>query len=49
MTKQQVYKKYARYLGKMNKLDRSFSKFILTLGYPTKNQQGNEAYAKLNR
>ena len=49
MTKQQVYKKHARYLGKMNKRDRSLSKFILTIGFPTKNQQGNPTYAKLNK
>jgi hypothetical protein len=48
MTKQQIYKKNARYLGKMNKKDRSFSKFILTVGFLTKNQQGNSIYAKLN-
>jgi hypothetical protein len=48
MTKQQVYKKNARYLGKMNAKDRSFSKFLLSLGFLTKNQQGNPTYTKLN-
>lgn len=49
MTKQQIYKKYARYLGKMNDRDRKFSKFVLTIGFPTKNQVNNETYAKLNK
>lgn len=48
MTKQQVYKKHARYLGRKLKKDRDFSKMILTIGFPTKNQQGNEVYKKLN-
>lgn len=48
-TKQQIYKKNARYLSKMNKYDREFSKFILTVGYPTVKQQNNEVYDKLNR
>ena len=48
MTKQQVYKKHARYLGKMLKKDRDFSKMILTIGFPTKNQLKNEVFKKLN-
>lgn len=49
MTKQQVYKKHARYLGRMLKKDREFSKCILTIGFLTKNQTGNETFAKLNK
>jgi hypothetical protein len=46
-TKQQIYKKHARHLGRMLKKDRSFAKCILTIGYLTKNQVGNEVYEKL--
>ena len=47
--KQQVYRKYARYLGRMNKRDRDFAKFVLSVGYLTKNQSESETFKKLEK
>lgn len=47
MTKQQIYKANARYLGKKTDADRKFSKFLLTVLTPTKNQRNNPVYDKL--